>query len=406
MASIRIKNIGPLTDTGDVSLGKFNVVIGKQSTGKSTLMKILCFCQWIEKKIMIGEDKTTISAYTHYSRFLKELKQFHRFNDNYFNSQSEIHYIGECIMIDLVGTKNAKITRLPKFETHKHNTKLCFIPSERNLVSAIKNVDRAYKSKDIDIVFNHIFEWGEAKESTSEDSPVDLKIVGDMEYYYDNVKDSDIIHLRKEKRQISPFFASSGVQSVLPIVVMVNYLTESIFSDIVDLSKRGISDLFKQFMSAKRDAEFSYVADQVSKIVNYQNTKIFIEEPEQNLFPSAQQELIMHIASRINYACEQTKLPSSVTMTTHSPYVLTAFNMLIKAAEVATKSSEKVYAVIPQDMTIPISDIRAYYISESGRLTSIIDEELGMIVGNDLDKASDVVEDTVSYFNNIMYGDE
>ena len=406
MASIRIKNIGPLTDTGDVSLGKFNVVIGKQSTGKSTLMKILCFCQWIEKKIMIGADKTTISAYTHYSRFLKELKQFHRFNDNYFNSQSEIHYIGECIMIDLVGTKNAKITRLPNFETHKHNTKLCFIPSERNLVSAIKNVDRAYKSKDIDIVFNHIFEWGEAKESTSEDSPVDLKIVGDMEYYYDNVRDSDIIHLRKEKRQISPFFASSGVQSVLPIVVMVNYLTESIFSDIVDLSKRGISDLFKQFMSAKRDAEFSYVADQVSKIVNYQNTKIFIEEPEQNLFPSAQQELIMHIASRINYACEQTKLPSSVTMTTHSPYVLTAFNMLIKAAEVATKSSEKVYAVIPQDMTIPISDIRAYYISESGRLTSIIDEELGMIVGNDLDKASDVVEDTVSYFNNIMYGDE
>lgn len=50
MASITIKNIGPLSDTGTVELGRFNIFIGKQSTGKSTLMKILCFCQWIEKR--------------------------------------------------------------------------------------------------------------------------------------------------------------------------------------------------------------------------------------------------------------------------------------------------------------------------------------------------------------------
>lgn len=57
MASITIKNIGPLSDTGTVELGRFNLFIGKQSTGKSTLMKILCFCQWIEKKIMTGDEK-------------------------------------------------------------------------------------------------------------------------------------------------------------------------------------------------------------------------------------------------------------------------------------------------------------------------------------------------------------
>lgn len=50
MASIQIKNVGPLIDTGQIDLGRFNVVIGKQSTGKSTFMKILCFCQWLEKR--------------------------------------------------------------------------------------------------------------------------------------------------------------------------------------------------------------------------------------------------------------------------------------------------------------------------------------------------------------------
>ncbi|MDD7038140.1 MAG: AAA family ATPase, partial [Alistipes senegalensis] len=86
MASITIKNIGPLSDTGTVELGRFNLFIGKQSTGKSTLMKILCFCQWIEKKIMTGDEKNLVSAYTHYFRFLRELKQFHRLSDNFFKT--------------------------------------------------------------------------------------------------------------------------------------------------------------------------------------------------------------------------------------------------------------------------------------------------------------------------------
>ena len=63
MASIEIKNVGPLADTGQIDLGRFNVIIGKQSTGKSTFMKILCFCQWLEKKIMTGDDKQLIYNY-------------------------------------------------------------------------------------------------------------------------------------------------------------------------------------------------------------------------------------------------------------------------------------------------------------------------------------------------------
>ena len=68
MASIEIKNVGPLADTGQIDLGRFNVIIGKQSTGKSTFMKILCFCQWLEKKIMTGDDKQLLFRRSCYNR--------------------------------------------------------------------------------------------------------------------------------------------------------------------------------------------------------------------------------------------------------------------------------------------------------------------------------------------------
>ena len=63
MATIEIKNIGPLADTGILSLTPVMLFIGKQSTGKSTLMKIICFCRWIEKQVMVG-DENFISKYT------------------------------------------------------------------------------------------------------------------------------------------------------------------------------------------------------------------------------------------------------------------------------------------------------------------------------------------------------
>ena len=64
MPSIQIKNIAPLKDTGVVKLTPVMLLIGNQSSGKSTLMKILCFCRWIEKRIMVdGED--LLSKYTH-----------------------------------------------------------------------------------------------------------------------------------------------------------------------------------------------------------------------------------------------------------------------------------------------------------------------------------------------------
>lgn len=407
MESIAIKNIGPIVDTGIIDLGRFNIFIGKQSTGKSTLMKILCFCQWVEKRIMTGADKDIVYNYTHYARFLKELKQFHRLNDSFFTSRSEIHYSGECVSIDYMGSsKNVRITRSSDFENKRHNSKLCFIPSERNLVSAIKNVDRAYRSNDNDVLFNHIFEWSEAKEHTSENNPADLNIVGEMEYYYDVATSSDTIRLKDKRVKFAPFYASSGVQSVLPIIVMVNYYTKDIFQNLMDVNRINVSEVFRRLRENSDDDDITRLLNRLPKLYNYQNTKLYIEEPEQNLFPESQKLLIEYIVRRINQTTEYTKngMQSSVVLTTHSPYVITALNTLIKANQASQIDAVKTASIISKDAMISYKDVRAYYIRENGMLSDILDEELQMISGIELDHASDIVEEMLIKFNNIIYG--
>lgn len=117
MPKVRIKNIGPIVDTGDIALSAVMLIVGKQSSGKSTFMKILCFCRWIEKRIML-DGENLLKKYTHYGRFLKELKKFHRFDDAFFAADSYIFYDGDCLTIEMDGVKaNVKIRKKANFKT-------------------------------------------------------------------------------------------------------------------------------------------------------------------------------------------------------------------------------------------------------------------------------------------------
>ena len=162
MATIRIKNLGPIKDTGLIGLTDVLLVIGRQSSGKSTFMKVLCYCRWIEKKVMTSFENT-IQSYTHNKRFIRELKQFHRVDEMYFGDDTEIMYDGDVITISLTGAnQNAKIVRKQDAWDDRYNSKLSYIPAERNLISAVRNIDSTYKSKAAEWKTYHIllrFKW-------------------------------------------------------------------------------------------------------------------------------------------------------------------------------------------------------------------------------------------------------
>jgi predicted ATPase len=116
-----------------------------------------------------------------------------------------------------------------------------------------------------------------------------------------------------------------------------------------------------------------------------------IEEPELNLFPSAQFEVMKLL---VTYC---TSKSNDVVFTTHSPYVLTALNLMCYAFRIAQQdeaTAKKVAQLIPRHCWIDPEQFAAYYVDRPGtkrkqQVRSIINKKTGLIEENELDTASD-----------------
>jgi hypothetical protein len=115
----------------------------------------------------------------------------------------------------------------------------------------------------------------------------------------------------------------------------------------------------------------------------------FLEEPESNVFPSTQYDLV-RIFARMAH---EPILDAHWVITTHSPYILSAFNNLIEAAQVAAtrpELKEEVAKLIPEQFWVQPSEFRAYAI-EDGILKSIVAEDTGLVSANYLDQVSETI---------------
>ena len=411
MATIQIKNLGPIKDTGLINLTDVLLVIGRQSSGKSTFMKVLCFCRWIEKKIMTSFDNT-IQAYTHNKRFTRDLKQFYRIDEMYFKEDTEIIYDGDVVTISLTGVdQNAKINRKLEAWEDRYNSKLSYIPAERNLVSAVQNIDDTYKAKERDSIFNFIQEWYEAKDTYGSDNKLTLSLTDVFKYYSD--KGLDYVVLPNGK-PITSFYASSGVQSIMPIDVMTDY----IMGVVGKVVKFSMSDLMNRLMeSLNTDVRNKIVhgahevtEEELAPIpekMKYQSAQLFIEEPEQNLYPDAQRKLVQNIIRHLKAVKSVGKHRSMVVLTTHSPYVLSILNVLIADAAAVEKKpgDERLKDVVDESTLLPTDAFSAYFINKDGVFEDIKDMEIPMLSGIDLDSVSDWVDEHVGRINEILYAE-
>ena len=76
MKRLTIKNIGSLT-TVFMDFAKYNLFIGPQSSGKSCILKIASYCNWVEKRIELSQAP---DDYLNDSVFWEHLVDYHRLN--------------------------------------------------------------------------------------------------------------------------------------------------------------------------------------------------------------------------------------------------------------------------------------------------------------------------------------
>lgn len=335
MTSIKIRNIGPITKA-DFDLNKINVFMGPQSSGKSTIAKICSQCSWYEKNHLL-----TGGEYDFYSGLL----DFHRMDEGYFSDDSEILYESDWTIISFKGKGKIVQTKLKEKANRYKNLKIEYIPAERNFAATIPNLQRY--SDSYDNIINFLNDWISFKETLTKEKKYQnpLKSI-DVKYNYDTKSKNDILTLANNKT-ISLQRSSSGQQSITPLLVVCEFMFTTLYTQKRNPSpaeKKYIRKLLPENMKAdydwiiktqnfqhksNSDQDFELLEDTKEKIWNeiglstdYAFSNVIIEEPEQNLFPETQKELIYHLLNKVSDAGRNHNL----MLTTHSPYILYALN--------------------------------------------------------------------------------
>ena len=132
----------------------------------------------------------------------------------------------------------------------------------------------------------------------------------------------------------------------------------------------------------------------------YQHSDIFLEEPEENLFPKTQAEVIFHLLQEI-FSSER---ENSLYLATHSPYVLYALNNAI-LANIIKKDDLQLSMFKYADVKFKASDISVWQI-KNGSIERIennpsntIQDKSGLIRQNYFDS---VMKEVMTDFNNML----
>ena len=388
MAKLRVKNFGPIKDgfsenDGFMEITPVTVICGNQATGKSTIAKLYSTFLWLEKALIrMDFDANSIDS--------SDFQDFCRNQgiEEFFTANTEIYFVGNAYKFSYwdglfyVSNNEEKVINY-------HRPKIMYIPSERNLITVLENVD---KLKNLPVMLSVLFDEYKIAMKTlavnGYDLPVsNVKVKYDSEHYVTKVITSD-------NASVSIKNASSGIQSIVPLSLVSKFLSQEVISDIYkniqrlssyerdqikDFIKKTYSDnknfvdaLLKElnmyFLTGKKiDSTDENIPMLKSLLCFYFNTCFIniVEEPEQNLYPESQGKVLYELLE-----CLNTNEHNQLIITTHSPYMLSYLTQSAKAAELLGKGvpSDRIEKIVPVKSAVASGRISIYETKEDGSI--------------------------------------
>ena len=421
MQKLTIYNFGPIKNA-EFKFKKVNVLIGQQGAGKSCVLKIMAFCLWLEKISLSGEFTDLQRDMSQKEFVQKYLLEFYKLSDfvNYeekFSKGKRDVDNGTISKYRIVSADNSEISfddngnikifikfkkddenwlNIVKIDVPQNSKHVAYIPAERCLVSAVPNL-MDLKMQDTNI-YKYLVDWEYAHKIYTEKNK--LNILGlNAEFYYDEKTRTDYISVNDNgiTKKIKFTNAASGFQSVVPICVLINYyLGDNRILSIKEKQRIDeLKELLKYYIGQENIADD--LNDKINTIGKSRDYNIFLEEPEENIFPEVQYRLMKFLFATINNGYDNT-----LSIATHSPYTLTVLNNFIYAAKVGKINQGKVNEVIPEVLWQPTENVAAYYLND-GSATSIIDEELGEIKAEMIDEVSRTINEEYDAIYNVEY---
>ncbi len=373
MSKIKIKNFGPikegyLDNNGWMNIEKVTIFIGNQGSGKSTVAKVFSTLTWMEKAINRGDIDWTKLSHHIFKGFFKYQR-----TQNYFRDDTVIEYEGDSAIIKY----NRKLDYPEVFFIKSSNfclpkiiynvPKIMYVPAERNFLSVVKN---AYGIKNLPDTLYTFAE--ELRKGQLELSGKLLQLpISRLKYKYNN--DNETSYIVGENFELDLLESSSGFQSFVPLYLVTKFLTDEL--------QKGENVLREQLnveQSVRRNKEIAEVmfnnkfnesekSKKVSDIDSkYLNTCFIniVEEPEQNLFPTSQKQMLFSLLGFNNLS-----LANKLIITTHSPYLINYLTLavkvdLLKGNVSAEKSKVKLQKIVPLTSTVSPNNYAIYQLDE------------------------------------------
>ncbi len=391
MRKLTIDNFGPIKHA-EIDINKYNILIGPQSAGKSCIMKVLAFCRTVENMLIQGKkDNLDFLEFTNnyfYGYYNTLEYSFYHPTINYESAEWDIKITLDCFI-------EAKLEYTKK-GNKSERAQIVYIPTERSVISAIPNLlDLKFPNNNNTCLAKYISDWGYAHQEISSNNA--MRIPGtNLSYYFDSKENSDKIKI-DDKNVISLSCSSSGVQSLVPICTILNYYITHTSKTLGEKNKVEELKNMLDFMKgvSVSDDVIQKMKDEMERIKSeISPCEFLIEEPEINLFPETQYELVKWIIKTLN----SNKNENSLFMATHSPYILTSINNLIQAGNSVAANPEardKIIEMMGTDKFINYDEISVYSIG-NGTAKSIKNDELKLIDSNDIDSVSDRISEEFS----------
>ena len=408
MSRIKIRNFGPVRDgfvdnDGWMDINKVTVFIGNQASGKSTAAKLVSVFSWLEKNIVrnnISIDQLSEAVFKNQC-YRQELAE-------YFLPNTLLKYEGDVCDFEYEEETHSFKMRINvnKYENYVM-PKIQYVSAARNLLTILYNISLQNivdnKGNIIDMASNIPFMVRELNKeylkALSELAQNGFPLpISDTSVYFQNYS----TFIVTKGTRISMSAASSGIQSITPLLLVSYYLSKEVQKDMF-VKVQSIDNNQKDKIANELRKKDDSWAEKLNQYCSFgkevlsnddilmleQRLRNFIpssfinivEEPEQNLFPNSQQKILNRLLE-FNTAAKENKL----IISTHSPYILTALNNSILAEEVFEKTGRSIDAYT-SEKRVAFADVAAYQF-EDGRIVSIKDEDTRLIDADAIDSCS------------------
>ena len=390
MAYLKIKNFGPIkdglkTNDGFIKLDRLTIIYGEQGSGKSAISKLYSTFLWLEKAICKGSVGLNFTR-EQFEELCKNQKI-----DKFFNIDTKLEFKSEKFHFKY-GYKPYRKGVLGNddgFSVENSNadyirTKIVYVPSERNLLTACENVEHLKLSPMLSL-FNDRYS------KALEDKDLLNDFVLPIKAKYDIL--TKRVQIYSDKYDLPINYASSGIQSLLPLSIVSRYLSKSIEADVYknvqsltsfeedNIKKKlqrkygedSVQDYFESFKMMKMGVRRENDIDKelIAALKSYFNRRFvnIVEEPEQNLYPDTQIKVIDELLSCLN-SNELNKL----IITTHSPYLIPYFALCAKCKELLNKDKKllsKLKKIVPPASFVDNSVINIYKTDVNGNIKQL-----------------------------------